>query len=127
MKGLAQGCILPLCVEHKFYIIWAEGVPTMLWRHGDVLIATTESLPADARPRRGQVLVRGEATGHSHRIAEPAAAQLWESGTSLFLRVVAGRATVVHEEHRPIVLPRGMYRVWTQREYSPREIRQVLD
>jgi hypothetical protein len=35
--------------------------------------------------------------------------------------------TVVHEEHRPITLTSGYYRVWRQREYSPEEIRVVRD
>jgi hypothetical protein len=33
----------------------------------------------------------------------------------------------VHEEHRPIELPIGVYRVWQQREYTPTAIRTVLD
>jgi len=34
---------------------------------------------------------------------------------------------VVHEEHGPISLEPGTYRVWIQREYSPEAIRRVLD
>ena len=90
----------------------------MLYRHGDVLIALA-ALPAHARPRPGAVLARGEATGHAHRILEPGAAQLWQAGTQTFLEVVAPTATLVHEEHRAITLPRGTYRFWMQREYVP--------
>jgi hypothetical protein len=35
--------------------------------------------------------------------------------------------TIIHEEHSPIPLARGFYRVWRQREYSPQEIRVVRD
>jgi hypothetical protein len=45
----------------------------------------------------------------------------------LFLRVTGDTATVTHEEHRSIALKTGVYRVWIQREYSPQEIRRVLD
>ena len=31
------------------------------------------------------------------------------------------------KEHGPITLPRGTYRVWQQREYSPEAIRIVMD
>jgi hypothetical protein len=41
--------------------------------------------------------------------------------------VLADSATVTHEEHGPITLPRGTYRVWRQREYSPEAIRVVRD
>ena len=99
----------------------------MLWRHGDVLIAATESIPPGAKQRTTPLLVWGELSGHSHRIAQPETAELWESRGSLYLRVLAGAATVVHEEHQPITLPRGVYRVWTQREYAPQEIRTVVD
>jgi hypothetical protein len=36
-------------------------------------------------------------------------------------------ATLTHEEHAPVTLTTGYYRVWRQREYSPEEIRVVRD
>jgi hypothetical protein len=98
-----------------------------MWRHGDVLIAVIETLPPQATRRPGAVLAHGEITGHSHRIAGPGTAELWELGGMLYIKVVAEAATVVHEEHRPITLPRGLYRVWQQREYTPQAIRTVID
>ena len=98
-----------------------------MWRHGDVLIAGVEEIPAGARRQPAAVLAYGEITGHSHRIAEPGAAQVWSHPAGLYLRVVAATATLVHEEHRPIVLPRGTYRVWQQREYTPQAVRRVVD
>ncbi len=98
-----------------------------MWRHGDVLIDRCEGLPHGARPLPHVILAKGEATGHVHRILEPGAAVLYASDDGGFLKVVAERATVVHEEHRAIELPRGVYRFWFQREYSPQEIRRVVD
>ena len=66
-------------------------------------------------------------TGHAHRIAEAGSAELLQLGSEVFLCVIAPTATLVHEEHGPITLPRGDYRVWRQREYAPREIRIVRD
>ncbi|HEX2915020.1 MAG TPA: hypothetical protein VH186_29775 [Chloroflexia bacterium] len=99
----------------------------MLWRHGDVLLASTENIPAGAVPLSHTVLAKGEITGHSHRIAEPGAATLWELNGLLYLKVSAESATLMHEEHKPIVLPGGFYRVWQQREYTPAQIRRVMD
>src|ERR671929_1433103 len=90
-----------------------------MWRHGDVLIRAVDSIPANAERRATGVLVRGEMTGHSHRIEVPDTAEVWECNGVLFVRVIAGTARVVHEEHKPITLPRGLYRVWQQREYAP--------
>jgi hypothetical protein len=99
----------------------------MLWRHGDVLIAASQGIPAGARRRPGAVLAYGEITGHSHRFQEAGAVELWEHDGLLFVSVLADTATVVHEEHRPISIPRGTYRVWMQREYTPQAIRRVAD
>ena len=104
-----------------------QATPTALYRHGDVLVALVPVIPAGARKRPYLVLAEGELTGHSHRIATPRSAQVYQAGSYLYLRVLSSCATLVHEEHGPISLPRGDYRVWRQREYSPRDIRTVRD
>jgi hypothetical protein len=98
-----------------------------LYRHGDVLVQSVERIPVDAKKRPHLVLAEGEMTGHSHRIAEAGSAELLQTGVDMYLRVVADTATLVHQEHGPVILPKGTYRVWRQREYSPREIRIVRD
>jgi hypothetical protein len=72
------------------------------------------------------VLVYGEATGHAHRVETPERAQVWEIDGQLYLKVLAV-TRIVHEEHQPITLEPGTYRVWQQREYTPQEIRRVID
>lgn len=99
----------------------------MLWRHGDVLIARVEAVPERARPAPTSILAHGEVTGHSHRIADPDSVRIWQEGETLFVQVVAATARLVHEEHAPIELPRGLYRVWRQREYTPKAIVRVSD
>ncbi len=98
-----------------------------MWRHGDVLIAPIAEIPSDATPRHGAVVALGEITGHSHRFANPQSVALWQRADSLFVAVTAASATIIHEEHQPITLPQGTYRVWMQREYTPRAIRLVVD
>jgi hypothetical protein len=98
-----------------------------MWRHGDVLIDTTKLIPSSAKKRPNQVLAYGEITGHSHRIKEAGAAEVWEHDGLLFLSVIDETATLIHEEHLPIILSRGLYRVWRQREYTPQEIRTISD
>ncbi len=98
-----------------------------MWRQGDVLISAITAVPSRAVRRRELVIAEGEATGHRHRVEDPATAELLEDRGVLYLRVLADRARVVHEEHGPIVLARGEYLVWQQREYSPESIRTVRD
>lgn len=104
----------------------ASNLPT-LYRHGDVLVSEIDAIPADAVKRPHLVLAEGEITGHAHRIAEAGSARLFQLGREMFLEVLAPVATLIHEEHGPIELPRGAYRVWRQREYAPSEIRIVRD
>jgi hypothetical protein len=98
-----------------------------MWRHGDVLISRVESIPDGSKRLPHCILAEGELTGHAHRIEGSGVAELFESGGERFLRVLADEARVVHEEHRTITLPRGTYRVWGQREYTPQAIVRVRD
>jgi hypothetical protein len=98
-----------------------------MWRQGDVLIAAVDAIPPGATKRPNCVLAEGELTGHSHRIDQPGVAELHERGGVLYLRVLAGEAKVVHQEHGAITLPQGLYTVWQQREYTPKTIRTVAD
>ena len=99
----------------------------MLFRHGDVLIQKVSKLPADVRRLRHRTLAHGELTGHSHQIQESHGVALWESLSDLFLEIESPHATVVHQEHAPIEIPAGIYRVWRQREYTPERIVVVRD
>lgn len=100
-----------------------------MWRHGDVFIQKCEQVPPQAKRLPHCTLAKGELTGHSHRVDERGVAELYELERSeyLYLRVTGDLATVIHQEHAPIKLQRGVYRVWIQREYTPQEIRRVLD
>ncbi|MHB8899652.1 MAG: hypothetical protein ACYC6Y_12970 [Thermoguttaceae bacterium] len=99
----------------------------MQYRHGDVMIEKVSSLPAEKRKLQHTILAHGEITGHSHRVEDHSSASLYETPAGLFLHVTAERATITHQEHAPICLERGCYRVWRQREYTPQEIRVIRD
>ena len=98
-----------------------------MYRHGDVIIVKANAIPAEAVRRPAAVLARGEATGHSHRFAEARGVEVFDHEGMGYLRVDAPEARLVHDEHHPIVLPRGIFRFWMQREYSPKEIRRIVD
>ena len=98
-----------------------------MWRQGDIFITLVDNIPNGAQLHPHCMLAEGEVTGHSHHIKEAGVARLYAHPTSLYLEVTAKQATVAHEEHGPITLPRGTYRVWRQREYSPEAIRVVRD
>ena len=98
-----------------------------IYRHGDVLIAPVESIPDGCRKRSDLILARGEATGHAHRVESNGLVELFDHGDELFLRIQGSPGRVVHEEHRPIELAPGAYRVWRQRQYDPLLDSQIIE
>jgi hypothetical protein len=100
-----------------------------IFRQGDVMIERVATIPRTAtkqKPENGRIiLAHGEATGHHHSI-DIDHADWWKSGDDQFVNVKTP-TEVVHQEHAPIALPPGKYRVTRQREYAPEAIRNVAD
>lgn len=98
-------------------------------RQGDVLLRKVRSIPKAAKPQAQKdriVLAYGEVTGHAHAIHELEDVDVFVSESTMYLRVKSP-VTLEHEEHGKIELPAGNYERVIQREYSPEEIRSVLD
>jgi hypothetical protein len=101
----------------------------VLFRQGDVLFRRCRTkLDLDKLQKRANGTVAyGEVTGHAHRLADLTIAEVLVSADgSIHVRAPQG-ATFVHEEHGPITLPVGEWDVVIQREYTPEEIRNVVD
>jgi len=96
------------------------------YRQGDVLLVPCADIPAGAVEEAAEhgrvVLARGERTGHAHTMAADRVCYFREDGTGRGFIRVAGPAPVdlTHEEHAPLAIPPGSYRVVQQREYQPR-------
>lgn len=104
------------------------------FRQGDVyVLSTNESIPEEAqliqRDCGRVILAYGEVTGHAHVIADQDVELFSTTADAVdrWLRVGPKGATLTHDEHGPITLVQGTYRVRIQREYSPAAIRNVAD
>ena len=86
-----------------------------MYRQGDVLLVAKE-IPLAGLKEKDNVLARGEATGHSHRI-EGAKVYVTEDGMQVVQ--VERAARLVHEEHGEMAIPHGTYEVVLQQEYMP--------
>lgn len=118
-------------------------------RQGDVLIVKVTKIPdnykraVDGRdplhPYRaadGIVLAEGEVTGHRHLIHDGAATEP-ERGCRLYMAdnapigggylEVLRECALTHEEHDPIPLEPGFYRVVRQRQWTSASPRPVAD
>ena len=109
-----------------------------MFRQGDVLLVkiNENELPASLKSK-DMVLAYGEVTGHKHQFKdEPEQiVQVFENEGNQYVKVKSDKAVLRHEEHAPVTMPKGDYKVILQKEYDPIEsyqkeqarIRQVRD
>lgn len=101
------------------------GEMARLYRQGDVLLQELKKLPAKLT-MKDDTLAKGEVTGHRHRLIGQA--QVYADAEGQQFAEVQNPAQLIHEEHRPIQVPAGVYRVRLQREFDlSQRIRQVSD
>lgn len=97
---------------------------------GDVYFTAAKEIPKGAKEKeksqRGFVIAEGEATGHAHVVDDDV--KLYEKNGVLYLKTEK-EVEVRHEEHRPVTIGKGIWRVGIVREYDPfaEEARQVRD
>lgn len=98
---------------------------------GDVFLVTCSKIPTGAKrvkeSNRGYVLAEGEATGHAHCVVG-SGIEMYESEGTLFLKTNKP-VEVKHEEHKPITIAPGTWKVGRVREYDAfeEEARNVRD
>lgn len=112
----------------------AEMPPGSWGMHGDVCIFSEDKKPPgfDAMVDvKDACLAYGEATGHAHKIfGNPEDFTIKEDPKTKERHLLVVRDVVLkHQEHKPVVIPPGQYRIGIQREYDPysKHIRQVVD
>jgi len=104
-----------------------------LIQQGDVLFKEVDSIPANLKPvkntRKGLVtFAEGKVTGHHHSCVADGV-MLMEDATGEHYCCVDKEATVTHQEHGPVTLSPGKYKIGIVREVDPfeNEIRNVID
>ena len=111
---------------------------TEIFAQGDLLLErVADIVPSGIIEENieGMVLAEGEESGHRHAIRERVTrfrderlAHDIPAGLYLgHVQVSSEHALLTHEEHAPLTLPRGTYRVRRQRELGPRDARVLPD
>jgi predicted O-methyltransferase YrrM len=97
-------------------------------RQGEVLLTriAKSALPQGLKVK-DNVLAYGEVTGHHHRLDNQA--QVLTDGNVQYVVVDSAESVLQHEEHKPVTVPQGAYKVTIQREYDilRDEVRSVQD
>jgi hypothetical protein len=106
----------------------------IMFRQGDVFLTKVSTIPVDCKEEdlskdSRLVLAYGEVTGHAHAIPRDPETKVlpvraWSSGAERFIHVME-KTALKHEEHAPIPLEPGIYKVGNQVEYTPAEIRRI--
>lgn len=94
------------------------------YRQGDVLLVRIKRPRRTMKKNPDNIVLRGEATGHAHRIVN---GQVFRNGWSGLVVESKQNTQLVHEEHNTINLKPGYYEVVRQREYDPIRTRWVYD
>jgi hypothetical protein len=111
-----------------------------IFAQGDLLLERVADVPLSGKITENldgvaMVLAEGEETGHRHAIKERVTlfqdeALATDIPKGLYIghvKVDSDYARVTHEEHAPVTLPRGTYRVRRQRELGPLDARVLAD
>ena len=101
----------------------------MITQQGDVIFHLEKIPEGKFSKIKTNVIQEGEATGHAHRLHDGEYEFIQDTKTKeRYLRVVKD-SVVRHEEHKPITLPPGDYRIGIVREYDhfDEEVRAVVD
>lgn len=111
-----------------------------MFAQGDLLIERVDDVEPSgtilkADTTGATVLAEGEVTGHRHAIfdrvtmfREDALARDIPGGLYVgHVKVADGSAVIRHEEHAPIALGEGTYRIRRQRELEPKDATLVSD
>jgi hypothetical protein len=113
---------------------------TEIFAQGDLLLERVPDVApsgtiAENTEGAALVLAEGEESGHRHAIFERVTMfrddrLAWDIPTGLYVghvQVSSPYARVTHDEHAPLTLLRGTYRVRRQRELGPRDARVLAD
>ena len=89
---------------------------------GDLVIRQIDQLPKGLKKKADNILVRGESTGHSHRLIE---GEVYGDELHPYLQTF-NQTQIIHEEHLPIELPAGNWEVVRQREYTNEDAQTLV-
>ena len=90
-------------------------------------------VPTGGKKRRSvggkHTLAEGEATGHAHTVEACPEVTFHEDGDGVLYLGVEQPTTITHQEHGPITVEPGTYRIGRVREVDPftDEVREVQD
>jgi hypothetical protein len=95
-----------------------------LFRQGDILFQKIDQYTYEKYEEcKDKIVARGEQTGHHHSFSNNAQVLLLKNYNSIepeILQVMEdGGAILTHQEHLPLKIPKGTYKIRREVEYNP--------
>lgn len=97
---------------------------TIQLRQGDVWIESIESLPKGLKKKADNIIVYSDVTGHSHTLKSGNVYS--DKKGNLYLEALKKTQVVHTEDHDPIDLPKGVYKIIHQVEYVMENMTKVV-
>lgn len=92
-------------------------------RQGDLIFLKIDKLPKELKKVPSRVIVRGESTNHSHRLV---GGDVFSGKDGLLYLVLDKAGKIVHEEHSPIKLSKGLWAAKRQKEYLSKDMARIV-
>lgn len=104
------------------------------YRQGEVLIfgqgkkeaKILKSRAKHFKPVKDNVIIEGEISGHKHEVKNGRLYESPDKKGKMILEAGEG-CVVIHPEHKPIPVPKGVYEIDIQREYDGKDAVKVKD
>jgi hypothetical protein len=97
-------------------------------RQGDILLQQVSKIEGEQITNQDNIIAHGE-SGNQHRMSNQVVIFEDKKSKDRFVQVLEQNTELVHQEHKPIQIPQGLYKIRREREYNAFEqsIRQVQD
>lgn len=96
----------------------------LIFRQGDVMIESINKIPKAVKPKGNNILVHSDSTMHDHTL-KTGKVYVDKIG-DLFLDAPTDTQIVHTEDHKPINLPKGKYKIIRQKEYVMENMVKVV-
>lgn len=103
-------------------------------RHGDVDLFKLNNLPENLRKLDNTTVALGESSGHHHTIYpfNNSKVSVYEDVANLvnkYVKIEGGKAVIKHQEHEPIIIDEGIYKVQIEQGINPftEQYQRVID
>jgi len=108
----------------------------VMYRHGDLLITQINAIPEDTVQIHEKIIAEGEISGHKHKLVGSAQVHIRPSflndpindNSEIWFNAF-DEIKIIHEEHKTLEIPKGVYKVTKEQQFDPFEhlIQEVID